>query len=155
MVSDGTVGRTPRKGGETIQTMEYGDRLSEPETFDELMDLTEALAEEVAEEHHEKTHNADICGACITETPVTGDWGPWMDLRRDFEAFAEAVAERVRDLDPDDDALWVHAELWRSYLEAFHDSGVDPEECVVCTRQVISEHDQCGHEILGEECPVQ
>lgn len=135
--------------------MTYDDRLTGHDTIEDLLAAADEIATELAFEHYESCYDSDLCGACTEDTPISGEWGPWMGKKRKFDRLVSAVEERVAEIDPDDDGLWVQADLSGTYLDAFRAAGVDPEDCAVCTHQIVSEGEECGHERYGEVCPAR
>lgn len=132
----------------------YDDRLCGHGSLQSLIETAMDLAEEMAERHYSECYDAPLCGACTEETPITDEWGPWMQKREEFTDLVDETETRV-DRMSTGDAMWVQADLAGAYLDAFRDAGADPEDCVVCSRQAISETEECGHERYDETCPMR
>lgn len=133
--------------------MVYDDRLRDHDSVESLMQTAEAIAEELAEDHFAECYDGELCGACSEDTPISGEWGPWLGKKTEFDGLVSCVEDRVRAIQGGE-AYWVTGELSGTYLEAFRAAAVDPAECVVCTRQIIEDAEECGHERYGEDCPV-
>jgi hypothetical protein len=131
---------------------DYDDRLTGHDTVDSLMDAAEAIAEELAIDHHDRCYGDTSCAMCADDTPLSGAVGGWLGMKSDFDDFCEAVRERVQRIDPSDEAFWVDGELSGTYLEGFDEAAVDPADCEVCNMD--DEYVDCGHIRFGEECPV-
>lgn len=133
-------------------SMTYDDRLIEPITVDGLMDVAKEIAIEAGAEHYDHCYHGDVCGMCVEDTPLSKENAAWMGLATSFDDFAEDVEERVRGFDEDEH--WVRGELSEQYLMAFRDAACEPADCVLCTKQIIGEDEECGHERNGEPCPA-
>lgn len=134
--------------------MVFDDRLDgadAPDDQDELMDVAEAIAEELAEQHYGECYGEGVCGACITDTPLSLEWGPWMGKAQTFDALIEAAEDRMDALG--EDSHWVRRHLTGRYFDHFHAQAVDPEDCAVCTGEIVGD-DGCGHVMAGRTCPV-
>lgn len=132
----------------------YDQRLTGHETQKTLLDSAEEIIEELAAEHYEKCYDADLCRACAEDTPISGEWGPWMGLKTQYDDAIEAIRHHLEELDPDERGGWVDGEFSGVYFEAFAEAAVDPTECVVCTHEIIEADEACGHEQIGETCPA-
>lgn len=131
----------------------YDDRLVGHETVDGLMDVAEDIAEDLAEEHFARCYGDTSCAMCADDTPLSGTMGGWLGMKSTFDGLVEAVRERVQEIDPSDEALWVDGELSGTYLEAFSDEAVDPEDCEICNMD--DEYVDCGHVRNGDPCPAK
>jgi len=135
----------------------YDERLVEQDSVVDVMHAAIKITEEMAARHYEQCYETEMCGACTDDTPISGEWGPWMNKKREFDGLIEAVERRVRETAPASDAMWVTGDLSGAYLDAFRDAAADPEDCAVCTHDIISEEEECGHERLDGPgaCPVR
>lgn len=133
--------------------MTYDDRLDGHDTVDSLMDTAETIVEELAEQHFEECYRDEVCSMCADDTPLSKTNGQWIGKAADVDDLEAAVEDRVAALG--DDPHWVAAHLSGRYFETFREQGAPPEECVICTAEIVSEDDDCGHELVGQTCPVR
>lgn len=165
-----TVSRCIKKyGKDKINDIErqdnYEDRLNDHESVEELIGTAKKRAEEMAADHFERCYDGTQCAACAEETPIDVAWGPWFGMAVEFTEFTEAVEAEVMALDGslteynealDEHLYWVYGDLAGVYFEAFNEAATNPEDCLVCTREIVATPDpMCGHERDGEDCPAR
>lgn len=133
--------------------MVYDERLDgyeapEYDSTNDVMNKSEELAEEMGEEHPPN----NVCSACIMDTPLSGENGQWLPYKSRFDSLTDATETLVEE--QGEDPYWVAQELSDTYFRTMHEEAPEPDDCEMCTRWLISEDDDCGHEMNGEECPV-
>lgn len=132
--------------------MVYDERLKDHDDPESLYDTADDIAAEMAEQHCEECYDHSICSACIRDTPLSREWGPWAGKANELDALADAVEERMRDMG--EDPYWVRPGLAGTYIDTFRAAGVDPEDCDICNSVIVGEDEGCGHRMNGEPCPA-
>lgn len=133
--------------------MNYDDRLADHDSIDDLIDAADEIVREMAGQHYDECYDECLCGMCADDTPISGEWGPWMGKKREYDGLVEAVEGRLRARG--EPPHWVASHLSGLYLEAFTAAAVDPEDCAVCTREIVGDDGGCGHTMHGYDCPVR
>ena len=133
--------------------VEFQDRLRDHETTDALWDETEAVISDMGDEHFEQWYDGEVCEACLQEIPLDAEWGPMSGMAEEVERLAEFVKQCFDEFGEDNE--WVKPEIRGRYHDYFYERTVSPENCTVCTAEVVDEDTACGHWKEHRACPVR
>lgn len=133
--------------------IKYQDRLRGHDTVDSLWDEMEEVIAELGNEHFEQTYDGEICEACLGEIPLDAKRGPLSEMGDEVEELAEFVQKRFNEMDDYDGDI--RPEVRGQYFDYYYERAVAPEDCAVCTAEVVDEDVPCGHWEEYRECPVR
>lgn len=122
--------------------MVFDDRLERDfEKDDDVLDVAEEIVDELAEDHAPN----DFCKYCIAETPLARTNARDIPKANKVKSLVENVCELVSKQE-----YVVSNIIENEYINHYYDSCGRPEDCEICNNQT----DECGHERVGETCPV-